>query len=94
MQSKSVYKVPNGKLLKIILDYNEKNNFINSVRIAGDFFAYPEESIEFIENELKNALLEREALLKKIRHFVKEYKIQFIGLNAEGLTEGILMCKA
>jgi len=94
MQSKSVYKVPNGKLLKIILDYNEKNNFINSVRIAGDFFAYPEESIEFIENELKNALLEREALLKKIRHFVKEHKIQFIGLNAEGLTEGILMCKA
>ncbi len=94
MQSKSVYKVPDGKLLKIILDYNEKNNLINSVRITGDFFAYPEESIEVIENELKNMLLERATLLEKIQLSIKEHKIQFIGLHAEGLTEGILMCKA
>ena len=93
MQSKSVYKVPNGKLLKIVLEYNEKNNLINSVRITGDFFAYPEESIEIIEDELKNTLLERAILLKKIRLAIEEYKIQFIGLHAEGLTEGILMCK-
>ena len=94
MQSKSVYKIPNGKLLKIILDYDGKNNLINSVRITGDFFAYPEESIEVIENELKNTLLERAILLKKIQLSIKEHKIQFIGLHAEGLTEGILMCKA
>lgn len=93
MQSKSVYKVPNGKLLKIILNYNEKNNLINSVRITGDFFAYPEESIETMENELKNTLLEREQLLKKIQSVIKEHDIQFIGLHAEGLTKGILMCK-
>ena len=94
MQSKSIYKVPNGKLLKIILDYNEKNNLINSVKITGDFFAYPEESIEIMENELKNTVLERTPLLKKIQSSIKEHKIQFIGLHAEGLTEGILMCKA
>jgi len=81
-------------LLKIILDYNEKNNLINSVRITGDFFAYPEEMIEIMENELKNTVLERTPLLKKIQSSVKEHKIQFIGLHAEGLTEGILMCKA
>jgi len=94
MQSKSVYKVPNGKLLKIILDYDEKNNSINSVKITGDFFAYPEETIEIMENELKNTVLERTQLLKKIQSSIKEHKIQFIGLHAEGLTEGILMCKA
>ena len=93
MQSKSVYKVPNGKLLKIFLEYDEKCNLINEINITGDFFAYPEEAIELIENKLKNTLLEREHLLKKIRSIIKERDIQFIGLDAEGLTEGILMCK-
>jgi lipoate-protein ligase A len=93
MQSKSVYKVLNGKLLKIFLDYDEKSNLINEINITGDFFAYPEESIEYIESKLKNMLLEREHLLKKIRSIIKERNIEFIGLDAEGLTEGILMCK-
>ena len=93
MQSKSIYKVPNGKILKIFLEYDEKCNLINEIKITGDFFAYPEEAIELMENKLKNMLLEREHLLKKIRSIIKERDIQFIGLDAEGLTEGILMCK-
>ena len=92
MNSKSVYKVPNGKLLKIFLEFNEKNNSIESINITGDFFAYPEEAIETMENKLKNTLLKREILLGKINSIIKENNIEFIGLNAEGLTEGILMC--
>ena len=92
MQSKSVYKVPNGKLLKIFLEYNEKNNSIENICITGDFFAYPEEAIELIENELLNTLLDRDCLLEKINLIIKQNNIEFIGLNAEGLTEGILMC--
>jgi hypothetical protein len=92
MNSKSVYKVPNGKLLKIFLEFNEKNNSIENINITGDFFAYPEEAIETMENELKNTLLKREILLEKINFIIKENNIEFIGLNAEGLTEGILMC--
>ena len=92
MQSKSIYKVPNGKLLKIYLDYDEKNNSINKINIMGDFFAYPEESIESMENELKNTILEKESLIEKINSIIKGYNIEFIGLHAEGLTEGILMC--
>lgn len=90
MQSKSVYKIPNGKLLKISLEYN--NNVVSEIRIMGDFFAYPEEAIEIMEKELKNSLLNRESLLKKINSVIKENKIEFIGLNAEGLTDGIMMC--
>ena len=93
MQSKSIYKVPNGKLLKISLDYDEKNNSINEINIMGDFFAYPEESIESMENELKNTILEKESLIKKINSIIKGYNIELMGLHAEGLTEGILMCK-
>jgi len=92
MQSKSIYKVPNGKLLKIFLDYNEKNSVIYTLKITGDFFAYPEEAIEIIENKLKNVFLKREILLEKINSIIKENNIEFIGLDAEGLTDGILMC--
>ncbi|MEA2056010.1 MAG: lipoate protein ligase C-terminal domain-containing protein [Candidatus Thermoplasmatota archaeon] len=92
MNSKSVYKVPNGKLLKIALEYNEKSNSIDGISIMGDFFAYPEEAIEIIENRLKNTILKKEDLLKTINDVIKENDIEFIGLDAEGLTTGILMC--
>ena len=93
MQSKSVYKVPNGKLLKIFLDYNEKNDSINMIRITGDFFAYPEEAIEIIENELKGEVLDKRKLAEKINKIVTKQDIKFIGLDAEGLAEGIVLCK-
>jgi lipoate-protein ligase A len=92
MQSKSVYKIPNGKLIKIFLDYDSKNKLINNIRITGDFFAYPEESIDVMEKKLKNTLLTKKDLLEKINSIIKKYKIEFIGLNAEGLVEGILRC--
>jgi len=93
MLSRSIYKVPQGKLLKISLDYDENKNTIHHIRITGDFFAYPEEAIEILENELKNSLLEQENLLKKIHSIITEHDIQFIGIDAEGLTRAILMCK-
>jgi len=92
MKSKSVYKIPNGKLLKIFLDYDEKNNLINDISITGDFFAYPEEVIDLIENDLIGTKLEKSILLKKINLIIKENDIKFIGLNAKGLTQGIFMC--
>ena len=93
MRSQSVYKIPQGKLLKISVEYNKKNNVIKNIWITGDFFAYPEEAIELMETKLKNTILDQEQLLKKIRSIITEYHIQFIGVDAEGLTKGILMCK-
>ncbi len=92
MKSKSVYKVPNGKLLKIFLDYNEKNNLINDISVTGDFFAYPEEAIEIIEEKLRSTKLDKKILLERISSIINDGDIEFIGLNAEGLTQGILMC--
>jgi hypothetical protein len=92
MQSHSVYKIPQGKLLKISLKYNEKNNTITQIKIMGDFFAYPEETIELLETALKDITLEQGSLLKKIQSIITKHNIQFIGVDAEGLTHGILMC--
>jgi lipoate-protein ligase A len=93
MRSQSVYKIPQGKLLKITLDYDEKNQMINNIWITGDFFAYPEEAIELLEKKLQHTVLEEQSLQQKIHSVITQHHLQFIGLNAEGLTKGILMCK-
>ena len=45
-----------------------------------------------IEEELKNSLLDQDSLFKKINQIINRNNIEFIGLNAEGLVQGILMC--
>lgn len=92
MNSKSVYKIPDGKLLKISLDYNDKNKKILGLLITGDFFAYPEKSIEILEKKLVSTTLNKKILKDKISNVIKENKIEFIGLNTEGLVTGIMMC--
>lgn len=89
MKCKSVYKVPNGKLLKIFFDFDKKNNVINSVRITGDFFAYPPDSIELIENELKNNLLDRKVLIDRIEDVVKKNNFQLIGIDSVSIVDCI-----
>jgi hypothetical protein len=93
MQSHSIYKVPQGKLLKISLEYDKKKNVITNIRITGDFFAYPEEGIELLEKKLQNTVLDRVVLLDTISSLISKNHIQFIGVNAEGLTQGIMMCR-
>ena len=92
MNSKSVYKIPDGKLLKISLDYNPTNKRILNLLITGDFFAYPEEAIEILEKKLVNTTLNEKIIKDKINNIIRENKIKFIGLNAESLVNGIMMC--
>jgi len=87
-----MYKAPNGKLIKIHLDYDSKSNTIDSITIAGDFFAYPEESIQDLERILQGAVLEKDTLFDVIFHFVKENKVEFIGITPESITEAVMRC--
>jgi lipoate---protein ligase len=40
------------KLIKIFLGYDECTKIINSIKITGDFFLYPEESLDELEANL------------------------------------------
>jgi small-conductance mechanosensitive channel len=92
MISKSVHKIPNGKLIKVVLNYNAKNKKILGLKITGDFFVYPEEAIEILENKLINTALNEITLKDIIENIKNENKIEFIGLDIEGLVTGILKC--
>jgi lipoate-protein ligase A len=93
MQYHSTFKVPQGKLLKISLLYDTDTQTIHQVRITGDFFAYPEEAVELIEQALDHVLFDRDHLMTTIQATIQKNKIQFIGVNPEGLTQAILTCK-
>lgn len=85
---KALYKVPNGKLLKIFLE--DKDGKIITIKITGDFFVYPEEAIEALEIRLKNAPLTKESLMEIVSHFLKESSTNFFGLDTESLVTTIL----
>lgn len=85
---KAIYKIPNGKLLKIFLEDNSGK--ITSIKITGDFFLYPEENVEKLEAALTECELNKEKLTAKISEFLAATPTTFFGLDAESLVFTIL----
>ena len=79
------------KLIRIMLEYDETENTINWITIAGDFFLYPEEALEILEAVLIGTRLDRETLRQKIENCLKNYEVY--GFDSTSLTEAILGCK-
>jgi hypothetical protein len=90
---KRAYKVyKSQKLIRIKLEYDETENTINWITIAGDFFLYPEEALEILEAALIGTKLDREALKQEIDKCLKNSEVY--GFDSTSLTEAILGCKA
>jgi NTP pyrophosphatase (non-canonical NTP hydrolase) len=79
------------KLIRIMLEYDEAENTINWITIAGDFFLYPEEALEILEAALIGTRLDRESLKQEIENCLKNYEVY--GFDSTSLTEAILGCK-
>ena len=86
----NVYK--SQKLIRITLEYDETENTINWITIAGDFFLYPEEALEILEAGLIGIRLDRETLKQEIDNCLKNSEVY--GFDSKSLTEAILGCKA
>ncbi len=86
--SSSVYK--SKKLIQISLSYEEKNHEIHSIKITGDFFLYPEDSLELLETNLIGVKVDRNILRKKIEESLIDS--QTFGFDSESLTEAIIQC--
>ena len=79
------------KLIRIALEYDERENTINSITISGDFFLYPEEALEALEAQLIGTKLERDTLKQDIDRYLKNSEAY--GFDSISLTEAILGCK-
>lgn len=85
---RSIYKVPNGKLLKIFLEDLEGK--IQGIKITGDFFTYPEEHVELLEKELVGTSLQSTALTFRVHEFFMKYPTELFGVDEESLVKTIL----
>ena len=74
-----------------MLEYDETENTINWITIAGDFFLYPEEALETLEADLIGKKLERDILKQEIDNCLRNSEVY--GFDSTSLTEAILGCK-
>jgi lipoate---protein ligase len=89
--ARNIYKTQ--KLIKILLKYNDQEDskkIINSIKITGDFFLYPEESLEDLEAQLKGTLLDRYKLKEKIDKCLENSEA--FGFDTESMVAAILGC--
>ena len=82
-----VYKVPNGKLLKVKLELDE-DDIISACEIRGDFFIYPEDGFIVLENFLIGKSVDGD-WVDKMHGFIESQNIQLFGFQPQDLFDAI-----
>jgi lipoate---protein ligase len=78
------------KLIKISLEYDEDSKIINSITITGDFFLYPEETLDELEVNLIGTKLGKDEIKQKIEKCLNGSEA--FGFDSQSLTDAILGC--
>ena len=91
MEKGSDFKSPGGKLIRIRLD--QERNQIRSIRITGDFFLVPEESLGKLETMLVDAPLREPELRVLVDRFFQATGAQAIGASTDDFVKAILSVK-
>ena len=74
---KSEYKIPDGKL--VACELMLINGAISEIKFSGDFFMYPEEAIEDLENTLQGTSILNYGTT--IRDFFLKEDITLVGIS-------------
>lgn len=79
----AVHKTKGG-LIRVTVDADDR---INDIRITGDFFIYPEESVEALEKALVGVSTEEAEILKVVKDFYEN--IEGMDISAEDIVNAI-----
>jgi|SRR5215467_1538974 len=85
------YKGPGGKLLRIRL--TEDQGQIRKVKITGDFFLIPEESLPKLEKMLEDTPIREKELRLLVDRFFRGTEAQALGITPNDLVNAILAAK-
>jgi hypothetical protein len=85
------YKAPGGKLVRVRL--KEEQGQIRSVKITGDFFLVPEESLGKLEKMLEDAPLRESELRLLVGRFFRGTGAQGLGVSSDDFVKAILSAK-
>ncbi|MBD3206907.1 lipoate--protein ligase family protein [Candidatus Bathyarchaeota archaeon] len=79
------YKIPGGKLVAVELELVQ--NELRDIKIYGDFFMHPEESIKDLESSLNHT--NKKEIEQKINDFFKNKEINLVGIQPQDFTHVI-----
>ena len=85
------YKGPGGKLVRVRL--TEENGTIKSVRISGDFFLVPEDSLPQLERILEGSKLEASEVCDRVKRFFETSQVQGLGVSTDDVVHALLSAK-
>ena len=85
----AIYKVPGGKLLKVFVRLDGSS--LSEVKITGDFFIYPEESIDTLESAVRGMKLEKTPLLDALNACVETEDLELFGVTTESIVHTLFM---
>ena len=88
---KCTYKVPNGKLLKVTVEYEKKT--IKKVQIRGDFFIHPEESLDDLERSLMGIDYDRKKISDAVGEFFEKIGLVAFGITPKAVVDAVMKCK-
>jgi len=84
MKGVGEYKAKKG-LIRVAVLLDENGSTVQSVRITGDFFMYPEEALWYVEENLLNTSVSE--LEARIRNLFRELNIALVGSTVEDFLE-------
>jgi hypothetical protein len=64
--------------------------FLKSVRITGDFFIFPPDTVHIIEGVLADMPLDREALVEAVASVLNEGGVETVGIGPVDIVNAIL----
>lgn len=88
---KGNYKVPGGKLLKV--EFEVEAGTIANFSLTGDFFLYPEDGVDLINESLNGCKLERKEIEERIGAAITHNSLNPVGFSPADLASAILATK-
>jgi hypothetical protein len=89
MISKTIYKVPAGKLLRVTIEH--EGDILLAAQIHGDFFLHPEEVITALERAITSSPLNQEELRSRLQEALDAHDAQMVGADANTIAHAILI---
>ena len=86
------YKAPGGKMVRVRLE--EKDGRIESIKLSGDFFLIPEESLSKLEKMLGDVRLEENELKLLVDRFFRGTNTHGLGVSPDDFVKAILAAKS
>jgi len=77
-----IKRVPGGKTLQIDIDCNDR---INYILISGDFFAYPEDFIDKLQEAITGKSISE--AIKTISLLYKKMKPELLGISIDDIID-------